>query len=92
MAHWNYFEFRKSVTADEAESIREQRHECMKLVCELSSPMSLDSVSDWENGATPLKETPLSLALSRENWDLAAKLLRHIKQPVNTSFFGGEDD
>ncbi|EXL96341.1 hypothetical protein NOF04DRAFT_9631 [Fusarium oxysporum II5] len=88
MAHWNYFEFRKSVTADEAESIREQRHECMKLVFELSSPSSLDSVCDWENGATPSKETPLSLALSRNNWDLAAKLLRHIKQPGNTSFFG----
>ncbi|KAJ4273195.1 hypothetical protein NW764_012442 [Fusarium oxysporum] len=88
MAHWNYFEFRKSVPADEAESIREQRHECMKLVFELSSPTSLDSVCDWENGATPSKETPLSLALSRDNWDLAAKLLRHIKQPVNTSFFG----
>ncbi|KAI1052532.1 hypothetical protein LB507_009826 [Fusarium sp. FIESC RH6] len=83
MADWNYFGLRKPVTADEAQSVMEKRRDCMKLVFELSSPGSLDSVCDWESGGTSSKQTPLSLALERHNWDLAADLLKHIKQPVN---------
>ncbi|KAH7173268.1 ankyrin repeat-containing domain protein [Fusarium flagelliforme] len=86
MAHWNYFEFRRGVTADEVQSVRERQRDCMKLVFELSSPSSLDSVCDWGSGATLSKHTPLSLALKHDNWDFAAGLLKHIKQPVNMSY------
>ncbi|KAL7764866.1 hypothetical protein ACKLNR_006011 [Fusarium oxysporum f. sp. zingiberi] len=90
MAHWNYFEFRKDATADGAQSVRERRRDCMKLVFELSSPSSLDSPCDWENGAT--QQTPLSLALKSDNWDLAADLLKHIKQPVGMSYWLSKHD
>ncbi|KAI3577777.1 ankyrin repeat-containing domain protein [Fusarium oxysporum f. sp. albedinis] len=85
MVHWNYFDFRKQVTPGEAQIVREKRHNCIKLVYELSRPSSLDSVCDWGNGETASQETPLSLALDSRNWDLAADLLKYIKQPVNMS-------
>ncbi|KAH7215263.1 ankyrin repeat-containing domain protein [Fusarium oxysporum] len=85
MAHWKYFELRRSVSPDEAQSIKQKRHDCIKLVFKLSSPSSLDSVCDWKAGAELSKQTPFSLALSNDNWDLAAELLRHIKQPGNMS-------
>ncbi|KAM0083202.1 hypothetical protein ACKRZS_004614 [Fusarium odoratissimum] len=85
MAHWKYFELRRSVSPDEAQSIKQKRHDCIKLVFKLSSPSSLDSVCDWEAGAELSKQTPFSLALSNDNWDLAAELLKHIKQPGNMS-------
>ncbi|KAG7406969.1 Ankyrin-3 [Fusarium oxysporum f. sp. rapae] len=86
MAHWRYFNFRKEVTPDEAQIAREKRHNCIKLVSELSRPSSLDCVCEWDKGATPSKQTPMSLALKSHNWDLAADLLKHIKQPVNMSY------
>ncbi|KAF4495093.1 Ankyrin repeat domain containing protein 50 [Fusarium agapanthi] len=85
MAHWKYFNLRKPVTPDEIQAVRKGRRDCMKLVFQLSSLSSLDSVCDWENGATPSRHTPLSLALKSHNWDLAADLLKHIKQPLNNS-------
>ncbi|SPJ73995.1 related to ankyrin [Fusarium torulosum] len=86
MTHWKYFEVRKGVTPDEAQSLKQKRRDCMKLVFKLSSPGSLDSVCDWKDGAVPSKQTPLSLALSSDNWDLAAELLKCIKQPGNMSY------
>ncbi|KAF5685656.1 ankyrin protein [Fusarium denticulatum] len=85
MAHWKYFDLRKPVTPDEAQDVRKRRRDCLKLVFQLSSLSSLDSVCDWENGATPSKQTPLSLALKSHNWDIAADLLKHIKKHVNMS-------
>jgi ankyrin repeat protein len=92
MTHWRYFEHRKGVTPDEAQSLKQMRHDCMKLVFKLSSPSSLDSVCDWKDGTVPSKQTPLSLALSSDNWDLAAELLKYIKQPWNMSYVLGKYD
>ncbi|KAF5691963.1 ankyrin repeat domain-containing protein [Fusarium circinatum] len=86
MAHWKYFDLRKPVTLDEVHDVRKKRRDCMKLVFQLSSLSSLDSVCDWENGATPSRQTPLSLALKSHNWDIAAELLKHIKEPVNMRY------
>ncbi|KAF5535051.1 ankyrin repeat domain-containing protein [Fusarium mexicanum] len=83
MAHWKYFDLRKPVTPDEVQDVRKKRRDCMKLVFQLSSLGSLDSVCDWETGATLSRQTPLSLALKSHNWDIAAELLKHIKEPVN---------
>jgi hypothetical protein len=49
-------------------------------------------VCDWGNGETASQETPLSLALDSRNWDLAADLLKYIKQPVNMSRLPGKHD
>lgn len=92
MADWRYFESRKDLAPDEAPSLKQKRHDFMKLVFELSSPNSLDSVCDWKDGATPSKQTPLLLALSSHNWDLAAELMKRIKKPGNTSSLLGKDD
>ncbi|KAF5706589.1 ankyrin repeat domain-containing protein [Fusarium mundagurra] len=81
MAHWKYFDLRKPVTPEEVQAVRQQRIGCMELVFQLSNLSSLDSVCDWEKGATPSRQTPLSLALESHNWDIAAELLKHIKQP-----------
>ncbi|CZR48106.1 uncharacterized protein FPRO_12716 [Fusarium proliferatum ET1] len=85
MAQWKYFDFRKDVTPDQVQAVREKRTDCMKLVFQLSSPSFLDSMCDWEDGATASRQTPLSLALKSHNWDLVAELLKHIKQPANMS-------
>ncbi|KAM0338385.1 hypothetical protein ACHAPU_011340 [Fusarium lateritium] len=85
MADWRYFEFRKSFTVDEAQSLKQKRHDYMKLVFNLSSPSSLDSICDWKHGSAPSKQTPLLLALSSNNWDLAAELMKRIKKPGSTS-------
>ncbi|KAG5752036.1 hypothetical protein H9Q70_005323 [Fusarium xylarioides] len=85
MAHWKYFDLRKPVTPDEAQAVRKRRRDCMMLVLQLSSLSSLVSVCDWEKGTTLSRQTPLSLALESRNWDIAAELLKHIKQPVNMS-------
>ncbi|KAJ9419399.1 ankyrin repeat-containing domain protein [Fusarium oxysporum] len=85
MAHWNYFEDWKGFTPDEAQSLKQKRDDCMKLVLKLSSPSSLYSVCQWEDGKKSSRQTPLSLALSSNNWDLAAELLKHIKKPENIS-------
>ncbi|SCN99709.1 related to ankyrin [Fusarium fujikuroi] len=85
MAQWKYFDFRKDVTPDQVQAVREKRTDCMKLVFQLSSPSFLDSMCDWEDGATACRQTPLSLALKSHNWDLVAELLKHIKQPANMS-------
>ncbi|KAI1038621.1 hypothetical protein LB505_007595 [Fusarium chuoi] len=92
MAQWNYFNLRKPVTPDEVQAVREKRTDCMKLVFQLSSPSSLDSMCDWEDGAKASRQTPLSLALKSRNWDLIAELLKHIKQPVNLSSLLGKHD
>ncbi|EWG52246.1 hypothetical protein FVEG_11036 [Fusarium verticillioides 7600] len=83
MAHWKYFDLRKLVTPDEVQVVRKKRRDCMKVVFQLSSLSSLDSVCVWEIGTTPSRQTPLSLALKSHNWDLIAELLKQIKQPVN---------
>ncbi|KAG4254593.1 hypothetical protein FPRO03_06933 [Fusarium proliferatum] len=85
MAQWNYFNLRKPVTPDEAQAVRKKRRDCMNLVFQLSSPSSMDSLCDWEDGANASRQTPLSLALKSHNWDLIAELLKHIKQPANIS-------
>ncbi|KAG5655370.1 hypothetical protein KAF25_006873 [Fusarium avenaceum] len=85
MADWRYFEFRKDFTPDEAQFLKKKRRDCMNLVLKLSSLSSLDSVCDWKHGATPSKQTPLLLALSSHNWDLAVELMKSIKKPGNTS-------
>lgn len=92
MAQWKYFDFRKDVTPDQVQAVREKRTDCMKLVFQLSSPSFLDSMCDWEDGATASRQTPLSLALKSHNWDLVAELLKHIKQPANMSSLLGKHD
>lgn len=92
MTEWRYFEFRRDFTPDEAQFLKQKRHDCMDLILKLSSPSSLDSVCDWSHGAAPPKQTPLLLALSSHNWDLAAELVKRIKKPGNTSSLLGKDD
>ncbi|RBQ73753.1 hypothetical protein FVER14953_11036 [Fusarium verticillioides] len=92
MAHWKYFDLRKLVTPDEIQVVRKKRRDCMKVVFQLSSLSSLDSVCVWEIGTTPSRQTPLSLALKSHNWDLIAELLKQIKQPVNMVPLLGKHD
>ncbi|EMT62737.1 Ankyrin repeat domain-containing protein 50 [Fusarium odoratissimum] len=48
------------------------------------------AASGWAEGMSALIAlgADVNNGDTRNNWDLAAKLLRHIKQPGNTSFFG----